>query len=95
MNKFTFSPKGLDLLKLTIVVLTIFIFIFVFGFTYSLTQYNIMVFFAGVLTLIGAIWFVAKQSSTTPLFVPYERHGAGDRTSDGGSASPYHMARKS
>lgn len=66
MNKLTFSAKGLDLLKQTVVVLAVFIFIFVFGFTYSLTQYNIMVFFAGVLTLIGGIWFVAKQSTTTP-----------------------------
>ncbi len=67
MNKFTFSPKGLDLLKQTVVILTVFIFIFVFGFTHSLTQYNIMVFFAVFLTLLGGIWFIAKQSTTTPL----------------------------
>jgi len=50
-----------------VVILTVFIFIFVFGFTHSLTQYNIMVFFAVFLTLIGGIWFIAKQSTTTPL----------------------------
>jgi tetratricopeptide (TPR) repeat protein len=67
MHKLTFSAKGIDLLKQTVVILTVFIFIFVFGFTHSLTQYNIMVFFAVFLTLIGGIWLIAKQSTTTPL----------------------------
>ncbi len=67
MNKLTFSPKGLDLLKQTVVILTIFIFLFALGFTHSLIQYRILVFFAGFLTLLGAIWLVAGKRSPIPL----------------------------
>ena len=67
MNRITFSPKGQNLLKEAVVFLTISIFIFVFGFTYSLTQYRIVFFLAGFLTLLGAVWLLTGQKATTPL----------------------------
>jgi tetratricopeptide (TPR) repeat protein len=67
MNKLTFSPKGQNLLKEAVVFLTISTFIFVVGFTYSLTQYRIVFFLAGFLTLLGAVWLFVGQKAATPL----------------------------
>jgi O-antigen ligase/Tfp pilus assembly protein PilF len=67
MHKLTFSSKGQTLLKETVVFLTISTFIFVVGFTYSLTQYQIVFFLAGFLTLLGAVWLLARQKTATPL----------------------------
>ena len=67
MNRLTFTPKGLDLLKQTVVILTVFIFLFVLGFTHSLIQYRILVFFAGFLTLLGVTWLIAGKGSFIPL----------------------------
>ena len=67
MNRLTFTPKGLDLLKQTVVILTVFIFLFVLGFTHSLIQYRILVFFAGFLTLLGVTWLLAGKRSFIPL----------------------------
>ncbi|MDO9084690.1 MAG: O-antigen ligase family protein [Anaerolineaceae bacterium] len=67
MNKLSFSPKGQNLLKEAVVFLTISTFIFVVGFTYSLTQYRIVFFLAGFLTLLGAVWLLTGQKVATPL----------------------------
>jgi O-antigen ligase len=67
MNKLTFSAKGLDLLKQTVVILTVFIFLFALGFTHSLIQYRILIFFAGILTFLGIIWLVEEKKSPIPL----------------------------
>jgi tetratricopeptide (TPR) repeat protein len=67
MHKLTFSSKGQTLLKEAVVFLTISTFIFVVGFTYSLTQYRIVFFLAGFLTLLGAVWLLAGQKAATPL----------------------------
>jgi len=67
MTRFTFSPKGIDLLKQTTVVLTILLLTFVVGMSFSLTQYNFLVFFAALLTLLGVAWLFYGQHARIPL----------------------------
>ncbi len=66
LSKFKFSPQGIDLLKQISVIISI-VFFLGFGFTHTLTNYRILVFFAILLTILGGVWFFAKQKAATPL----------------------------
>ena len=67
MLKYKFSSSGKNLLQQTVVYLTVILLIFVIGFSFALTQYKFLVFFAALLTLLGGVWFFAKQKAATPL----------------------------
>jgi len=68
MIPITFSAKSLDLLKETVIILSITILTFVIGMSYALlSQYNILVFFALFVTILGLSWIIAGQKSKVPL----------------------------
>jgi len=68
MKSISFSTKGLDLLQETVVILSIIILTFVIGMSYALlSQYNILVFFALFISILGIAWIIAGQKSKIPL----------------------------